>query len=115
MSLGLFPVGDIASNYDPNPMVRLYSRGPEDKHCKTCIHIVATRYGSTRHYYKCDRFRMSHSEATDFRLKWNALRAVRGHTVTALWVTALVVALFTGATIGFLAASLLASGRTRGG
>jgi len=58
----------------PNPMVYKHGRGPEEKRCKTCRHIVATGYRPGRTYWKCERRSMSRSESSDHRLKWPACR-----------------------------------------
>ena len=69
----IIPIGDIASNYAPNPMIRRHGRGPEGETCRTCAHLVATSpTGKT--YWKCDRYSLSNSDASDFRSKWDACR-----------------------------------------
>ena len=68
----ILPIGDIANNYDPNPMIVKHGRGPEGVKCKTCRHILAEGYNRT--YYKCARRAISRSSATDHRLKWSACR-----------------------------------------
>jgi len=70
----ILPIGDIANNYDPNPMIVRHGRGPEGKTCRTCVHAVATSPTGNKTYWKCDRRGMSRSTATDHRLKWNACR-----------------------------------------
>lgn len=69
----LFPVGDLENNYSPNPMVRRHGRGPAGARCKTCRHLTRAGYRS-RTYFKCLRYRVSHSTASDFRMKWGACR-----------------------------------------
>lgn len=66
------PIGDFTANFDPNPMVRLHGRGPEETKCKACRHMVSVFY--SRRYWKCDRHSLSKSAASDHRLKWNACR-----------------------------------------
>jgi len=70
----LMPVGDFANNFDPNPMVVLHGRGPEEARCKTCRHVVQTCPTGHRTYWKCNRRRISRSAQSDHRLKWNACR-----------------------------------------
>jgi len=70
----ILPVGDIANNYDANPMVVRHGRGPEGKMCRTCVHTVATSYRTNRTYWKCDRRGITHGQGTDHRLKWAACR-----------------------------------------
>jgi len=70
----LFPVGDLANNDSPNPMVRRHGRGPAGAHCKTCEFLHPQRYGSARRYWKCIRYSTSHCDASDFRMKWDACR-----------------------------------------
>ena len=48
-------------------MQQLYGELPEFK-CKDCKHCVGIDY-HRRTYYKCELWIMSHSEATDIRLK----------------------------------------------
>jgi hypothetical protein len=70
----ILPIGDIASNYSPNPMVVRHGRGPEGKHCRTCRHIVPTSYRTDRTYWKCERRGITHGQGTDHRKKWDACR-----------------------------------------
>lgn len=70
----ILPTGDIANNYDPNPMIRQHGRGPEGAVCKTCAHLVSICPTGNKSYWKCDRYSLSRSDATDFRLKWSACR-----------------------------------------
>jgi hypothetical protein len=74
MEQEILPVGDIANNYSPNPMVRRHGRGPEGARCKTCRYLQAQRIRSRRSYWKCVRYSMNHSTASDFRKKWDACR-----------------------------------------
>lgn len=41
-----------------------------DRKCKDCPHLVS--YTANRKWYKCEVYGESSSEATDWRLKWNA-------------------------------------------
>lgn len=38
--------------------------------CKDCVNLIRTRYSRT--YLKCIAYGLSHSEATDWRAKWDA-------------------------------------------
>jgi len=77
----LFPTGDLANNFSPNPMVRRHGRGPEGTHCKTCRYLQSQSFGTARHYWKCTRYSVSHSEASDFRLKWESCRLYERESV----------------------------------
>ncbi len=73
----VLPIGDIANNYSPNPMVVRHGRGPEAARCKTCRHLQAQSIRSirsSRRYWKCTRYSVSHCTASDFRMKWDACR-----------------------------------------
>jgi len=70
----VLPIGCIANNYSPNPMVVRHGRGPEGASCKTCRHLVPTSHNTNRTYWKCDRRGMTHGQDTDHRLKWDACR-----------------------------------------
>lgn len=48
-----------------------YGPGPEGMTCKRCAHCLKIRYHD-RIYYKCAEWIMSHSSATDIRMKWDA-------------------------------------------
>lgn len=50
--------------------VEMFGLGPTGKTCKTCKH----RFGNTRNktWYKCEKWHISSSIATDIRLKWPA-------------------------------------------
>ena len=74
MSDLILPVGDIANNYSPNPMIRKYGRGPEGARCKTCGYLVSTCPTGNKTYWKCSRYSLSNSDASDFRQKWDACR-----------------------------------------
>lgn len=71
----ILPIGDIANNYDDNPMVRRHGpyQNPVRRFCKTCRFITYASNGN-RQYIKCYRRGISRSDATDHRLKWNACR-----------------------------------------
>ena len=45
--------------------------GTADGTCKDCPHLVSGRYHD-RILHKCEAYGMTHSEATDWRLKWVA-------------------------------------------
>ena len=70
----VLPIGCIANNYSPNPMVVRHGPGPEGASCKTCRHLVPTSHNTNRTYWKCDRRGMTHGQDTDHRLKWDACR-----------------------------------------
>jgi len=55
-------------------MRRQFGPGPAGVTCKTCAHLIRVPGG--RHVYlKCARYRISASEATDWRAKWPACGA----------------------------------------
>lgn len=70
----LFPIGDIASNYDPNPMIVRHGPGPDDKTCHDCRQLTPNRWGTNRTYWKCRRRGITHGQGTDHRKKWHACR-----------------------------------------
>ena len=70
----ILPIGDIANNYDSNPMIVRHGRGPDGSHCKTCRSLRSQNFGSQRSYWKCIQYSVSHCTASDFRLKWDACR-----------------------------------------
>ena len=70
----ILPIGDIANNYSPNPMVRRHGPGPEGKTCKTCRRMVAGPGEHQRTYWKCERRGISAGQGTDHRMKWPACR-----------------------------------------
>jgi len=70
----ILPIGDIANNYDPNPMIVRHGRGPEWETCRTCRHVVSTCPTGNKTYWKCSRRAVSRSCTTDHRLKWAACR-----------------------------------------
>lgn len=39
--------------------------------CKDCSHLISGNYHDRR-YHKCELYGLSHSEATDWRLSWQA-------------------------------------------
>lgn len=50
-------------------MHRRYGR--DDKHlCKDCNHLICREYG--RRYYKCEMYGLSKSDATDWRVSYQA-------------------------------------------
>lgn len=67
--------------YEPDPpqvgrskfrtMIQLHGSAPEGKKCKTCEHLCPVEYHG-KHFYKCYKWKMSHSIATDIRLKQQA-------------------------------------------
>jgi len=70
----ILPIGDIANNYDPNPMIVKHGRGPDGKTCRACLFIIGVSPAGNRRYWKCSRHSVSRSESTDHRLKWAACR-----------------------------------------
>ena len=65
------PVPDIKKGKKRyRPMQALYGI-TKGKTCKTCKHCICM-YHHTRSYYKCELWIISHSSATDIRLKNNA-------------------------------------------
>ena len=51
-------------------MVRKFGPGPIGRTCGDCAHLTAREYG--RKYFKCTRYRVSRSAASDWRKKWAA-------------------------------------------
>ncbi len=49
-----------------------HGKGPEDRLCRGCVSL--TRHGY-RGFLKCARYRVSSSEATDWRAKWRSCGA----------------------------------------
>ena len=45
--------------------------GTADGHCRDCPHLISGRYHD-RILHKCEAYGCTHSEATDWRLKWAA-------------------------------------------
>ena len=76
----ILPIGDIANNYSPNPMIVRHGRGPEGARCKTCRHILAFSPTGNRTYWKCDLRAISRSDASDHRQKWDACRLYETET-----------------------------------
>ena len=52
-------------------MIQLHGSAPEGKKCKTCSHLMPCGYHG-KSFYKCELWRLSHSIATDIRLKQQA-------------------------------------------
>lgn len=50
-------------------MHKLFGRIP-DRKCKDCQHLIY--YSASHKWYKCECYGDSSSEATDWRLKWDA-------------------------------------------
>lgn len=50
-------------------MHKLYGEIP-DRKCKECRHLCS--YTASRKYYKCECYGETRSEATDWRVGWNA-------------------------------------------
>lgn len=48
-----------------------YMYGKEDGICKSCSHLVEN-YNRSNKYYKCEVYGETHSDATDWRLKYPA-------------------------------------------
>jgi hypothetical protein len=67
----LFPTGNLANNFAPNPLVRLFGKGPEGATCKTCHHAWLKDYHDKR-YWKCELRPHTFGAGTDIRLKWDA-------------------------------------------
>lgn len=65
----LFELSEVLPK-DPNPMVRCYGRGPENKRCKHCGHLFYKQFAGR--YYKCELRGDSGSARTDQRVNWNA-------------------------------------------
>lgn len=45
--------------------------GRHSGHCKDCPHLIRGEYHD-KHYYKCKAYGLSRSEATDWRVGWDA-------------------------------------------
>lgn len=45
--------------------------GHYDDKCKNCMHLIK-EHGYNKNYYKCEVYGISNSEATDWRLKYDA-------------------------------------------
>lgn len=67
------PIGDIANNYNANPMVVLHGKGPAGATCRYCRHVTYRSNGN-RQYVKCSRRGITRGQGTDHRLKWDACR-----------------------------------------
>lgn len=57
----------------------LFGVGPKGKTCRTCAHLLSGKYHN-RTYHKCLIWVVSHSAATDIRLKWPACGRWEGRT-----------------------------------
>lgn len=67
------PVAPKKRRNGQSPIVRMhgkFGRGPDGATCGGCDSLVTT--GHNRRYFKCERYRISGSEATDFRKRWPA-------------------------------------------
>ena len=53
-----------------NPMVLKYGADPNNRRCKDCKHLQGCRQSKV--WYKCLLRGVSHSEATDHRVNWEA-------------------------------------------
>lgn len=53
-----------------NPCLAMYGKGPDDKRCKTCVHLVS--FACAKKYYKCDLRKITHGRATDHLVNWPA-------------------------------------------
>lgn len=68
------PVGGTRARVGESPIVRMrgkFGNGPEGATCGGCAHLVCVR-GYRKNYHKCGLYRISQSEASDFRKKWLA-------------------------------------------
>ena len=54
-------------------MIQLHGAGPEGKRCKTCSHLMPCCYHN-KNFYKCDLWKLSHSTATDIKIKQQACK-----------------------------------------
>lgn len=54
-----------------NPLVPLYGPGPEGATCGGCAHLYI-KPGTSKRYYKCDLRRLTESESSDHRVRWQA-------------------------------------------
>jgi len=66
-----------ANEFEPNPMVIKWGR-LEGMKCKTCSLLHKFDY-RCKVYYKCEYRGISHSAATDHRVKWNACKLYGGN------------------------------------
>lgn len=57
----------------------------EDQRCKGCRHLIC--YDYNRRYYKCELYGISHSEATDWRLSYQACGMYNMHVKRSEWVS----------------------------
>jgi hypothetical protein len=55
-------------------MRRRFGPGPAGATCGQCVFLVASR-GHRRYWYKCQKYRITGCEATDWRRKWTACGA----------------------------------------
>lgn len=53
-----------------NPCVAFYGRGPANKTCKKCVHLI--RQGREKTFLKCDLREITRGAATDHRAGWPA-------------------------------------------
>jgi hypothetical protein len=67
------PIQPAAQVDSPNPCVRLYGPGPENKQCKECAHLHGYQQAAT--WYKCDQ-RPKHKRGIsgDHRVRWPACK-----------------------------------------
>lgn len=64
------PQETIKQGLDPHQqMIALYGK-IDSFTCKSCQHLK--RSGKNRPYFKCSKFGITHSAATDWRAKWTA-------------------------------------------
>ncbi len=70
----------VEERQDPNPMIQRYGKGPADKKCRECEHLICFCYPSGRRFYKCSLRSLSHSSSSDHRLKWNACAMFKERT-----------------------------------
>lgn len=57
-------------------MHRKYGKGPAGQTCDGCVHLVRVAPGRGT-FFKCALYRISRSEATDWRKKWAACGSFR--------------------------------------
>jgi hypothetical protein len=63
-------VGFGPLSQEPNPCVRTFGTGPEDKRCKDCRYLHSHNY--SKRYYKCRYRKATHGPGTDHRVGWQA-------------------------------------------
>jgi len=74
-SLGFSPPSE------PNPCVRAFGPGPEEKRCKECAHLNVRRY--SKNYYKCALRKETAGPATDHRVGWRGCAKFQSKEATS--------------------------------